>query len=83
MELGLELPPVSPPAASYVNAVRTGNLVYLSGAGPTAPGHPTPTGKVGADVTAEEAAPTLARSGSTCSPCFVRSWATSTAHAAS
>ena len=55
-ELGIELPPVSPPAASYVNAVRTGNLVYLSGAGPTSPGQPTPTGKVGADVTTEEAA---------------------------
>ncbi|HYI74249.1 MAG TPA: RidA family protein [Gaiellaceae bacterium] len=56
VELGLELPPVSPPAASYVNAVRTGNLVYLSGAGPTTPGEPIPIGKVGADVTAEEAA---------------------------
>jgi enamine deaminase RidA (YjgF/YER057c/UK114 family) len=55
-ELGLELPPVRQPAASYVNAVRTDNLVYLSGAGPvTADGH-LPTGKVGADVTAEEAA---------------------------
>ena len=55
-ELGIELPPVSPPAASYVSAVRTGNLVYLSGAGPTSPGAPIPTGKVGADVTTEEAA---------------------------
>ncbi|MGH3065445.1 MAG: RidA family protein [Gaiellaceae bacterium] len=54
-ELGLELPPVRAPAASYVNAVRTGNLVYLSGAGPvTADGH-VPRGKVGADVTTEEA----------------------------
>ncbi len=56
VELGIELPPVSPPAASYVNAVRTGNLVYLSGAGPTTPGTSTPTGKVGSDVTTEEAA---------------------------
>lgn len=55
-ELGIELPPVTPPAASYVSAVRTGNLVYLSGAGPTAPGQPTPTGKVGTDVSTEEAA---------------------------
>jgi enamine deaminase RidA (YjgF/YER057c/UK114 family) len=55
-ELGIELPPVSPPAASYVNAVRTGNLVYLSGAGPTTPGTAAPTGKVGSDVTTEEAA---------------------------
>ncbi len=55
-ELGLQLPSVSPPAASYVNAVRTGNLVYLSGTGPTNPGEPIPSGKVGADVTTEEAA---------------------------
>ena len=56
VELGIELPPVSPPAASYVHAVPTGNLVYLSGAGPTTPGTSTPTGKVGLDVTTEEAA---------------------------
>jgi enamine deaminase RidA (YjgF/YER057c/UK114 family) len=55
-DLGLELPPVHPPAASYVNAVRTGNLVYLSGAGPVgADGH-VPTGKVGVNVTPAEAA---------------------------
>jgi enamine deaminase RidA (YjgF/YER057c/UK114 family) len=55
-DLGLELPPVSPPAASYVSAVRTGNLVFLSGAGPrTAAGH-VPLGKVGADVSTENAA---------------------------
>ena len=55
-ELGLELPAVHPPAASSVNAVRTGNLVYLSGAGPVgADGH-VPTGKVGVDVTTEAAA---------------------------
>ncbi|HUG65995.1 MAG TPA: RidA family protein [Gaiellaceae bacterium] len=55
-ELGLELPRVRPPAASYVSAVRTGNLVYLSGAGPvSADGH-VPRGTVGADVTTEEAA---------------------------
>ena len=55
-ELDLQLPSVSPPAASYVNAVRTGNLVYLSGTGPTSLGEPIPSGKVGADVTTEEAA---------------------------
>ena len=32
-ELGLDLPLVTPPAASYVNAVRTGNLVYSLRAG--------------------------------------------------
>ena len=55
-ELGLELPPVRPPAASYASAVRTGNLVYLSGAGPMAADGQVPTGKVGGDVTTEEAA---------------------------
>lgn len=30
-ELGIELPPASKPAANYVKAVRTGNLLYLSG----------------------------------------------------
>lgn len=55
-ELGLELPPVRSPAASYVNAVRTGSLVYLSGAGPVRADGQVPTGKVGADVTTEEAA---------------------------
>lgn len=54
--LGLELPAVPSPAATYVNAVRTGNLVFLSGTVPTtADGH-VPKGKVGADVTTEEAA---------------------------
>jgi enamine deaminase RidA (YjgF/YER057c/UK114 family) len=54
-ELGIELPAVTPPVANFVNAVRTGNLVYLSGAGPGASGH-LPTGKVGADVSTDEAA---------------------------
>ena len=55
-ELGIELPPVRPPAASFVNAVRTGNLVYLSGAGPVTADGQLPRGKVGRDVTTEEAA---------------------------
>ena len=55
-DLGLELPPVRAPAASYVNAVRTGNLVYLSGAGPVSADGRVPTGKVGTDVTTEDAA---------------------------
>ena len=55
-ELGIELPPVRPPAASFVNAVRTGSLVYLSGAGPVTADGQLPTGKVGRDVTTEEAA---------------------------
>ena len=54
-ELGIELPKAPTPAASYVNCVRTGNLVYLSGMGATVDGV-TPRGKVGADLTTEEAA---------------------------
>jgi enamine deaminase RidA (YjgF/YER057c/UK114 family) len=55
-DLGIELPAVSAPAANYANCVRTGNLVFLSGAGPFRADGSLPTGKVGADVTAEEAA---------------------------
>ena len=55
-ELGLELPAAPAPAANYVSAVRTGNLVFLSGAGPTTADGQMPQGKVGADVTTEEAA---------------------------
>ena len=54
-ELGLELPPVPTPAANYANAVRTGNLVFLSGTVPSMPDGTIPKGKVGADVTTEEA----------------------------
>jgi enamine deaminase RidA (YjgF/YER057c/UK114 family) len=52
--LGIELPPAPKPLASYVPAVRTGNLVYLAGQGPTAGGKPTVTGKIGAELTEEE-----------------------------
>ena len=54
-ELGLELPTVPTPAANYVNAVRTGNLVFTSGTVPTTAEGDVPKGKVGADVTTEEA----------------------------
>ncbi|KIQ14315.1 RidA family protein [Rhodococcus sp. MEB064] len=54
-ELGLTLPPVVPPVASYVPAVRSGNHVYTSGQLPMADGTLTAVGKVGADVTAEDA----------------------------
>jgi enamine deaminase RidA (YjgF/YER057c/UK114 family) len=48
-ELGLALPPVVPPVAAYVPAVRTGNLVYTSGQLPMVGGELRNTGKVGAD----------------------------------
>ena len=54
-ELGLELPEPTQPFAAYVPAVRTGNLVYLSGQGPIRDGQIAYRGKVGADVTPEKA----------------------------
>ena len=54
-ELGLTLPGVVPPVASYVPAVRSGAYVYVSGQLPFADGTLLATGKVGADVTAEQA----------------------------
>ena len=49
-ELGIELTEVFPPAGKYVGAVRTGSLVFLSGAGPIRPDGTFVTGKVGRDV---------------------------------
>lgn len=54
-ELGITLPPVPAPGGNYVHAVRTSNLLFLSGKGPRDPDGSTPTGKVGRDVTTEEA----------------------------
>ncbi len=52
--LNIELPVVKAPIASYVHVVRTGNLLFLSGKGPSdANGHSI-TGKVGRDLTVEE-----------------------------
>ena len=53
-QLGLELAKETSPIANYVNAVRTGNLLYLAGKGPGLPGHPLPVGKVGRDFTKEQ-----------------------------
>ncbi len=55
-ELGIELPPVPAPVASYVPAVRSGDHVYTSGQLPMVAGSLQATGKVGHEVTAEEAA---------------------------
>ena len=45
-ELGITLPEIRPPAGAYVPAVRTGNLLFLSGAGPISTDGVI-TGKVG------------------------------------
>ena len=55
-ELGVALPPAAAPVAAYIPAVRTGNLVYTSGQLPLIDGVLAGTGKVGADVSAEDAA---------------------------
>jgi enamine deaminase RidA (YjgF/YER057c/UK114 family) len=55
-ELGIELPDVPAPAASYVNCVRTGNLVFVSGTVPRFADGSIPKGKVGEDWTTDEAA---------------------------
>ena len=54
--LGIDLGKVSSPVANYVNAVRTGNLLFLAGKGPR-PDQTgrRPSGKVGRDYTADEA----------------------------
>ena len=53
-ELGIELITPTNPVANYAKAVRTGNLVYLSGHGPTKADGKDITGKVGKDLTAEQ-----------------------------
>jgi enamine deaminase RidA (YjgF/YER057c/UK114 family) len=55
-ELGLSLPSVAAPAGAYVPAVVTGNLVFTAGQLPFVDGALPATGKVGAEVTAEDAA---------------------------
>lgn len=53
-ELGLQLPAAQKPIANYVKAVRTGNLVYLAGHGPSNPDGTDITGKVGKDLTIQQ-----------------------------
>lgn len=53
--MGLALPQPARPVASYVPAVRVGNLIYTSGQIPTHGGELTRRGKVGLEVTEDEA----------------------------
>ena len=55
VELGIELPDVVAPLAAYVPAVRTGNLVYTAGQLPIQAGKLPLTGKVGTEVSPEDA----------------------------
>ncbi len=49
-ELGITLPALRKPAGNYVDAVRSGNLLFLAGKGP-----PGAKGKVGVDFTTQQA----------------------------
>lgn len=53
-ELGLQLPAAQKPIANYVKAVRTGNLVYLAGHGPSTIDGKDITGKVGKELTIQQ-----------------------------
>ena len=54
-QAGFQLTTPPAPMANYVRTVRTGNLVFLSGHGPTRPDGTLMKGKVGADVTIAQA----------------------------
>lgn len=54
-ELGLAVPEVAKPVAAYVPAVRTGNYVWTSGQVPLRDGELMRAGKVGGEVSQEEA----------------------------
>ena len=53
-ELKIELPVVGKPIANYVHIVRSGNLLFLAGKGPSNAEGVYTTGKVGKDLTLEE-----------------------------
>lgn len=55
LELGIELPSVAKPVAAYVPAVQAGDQVWTSGQLPFKDGELMAVGKVGADVSAEDA----------------------------
>jgi enamine deaminase RidA (YjgF/YER057c/UK114 family) len=54
-ELGIELPPVSPPVANFIRARRVDNLLYLSGHGPIHPDGRRDQGKAGANLSVDQA----------------------------
>jgi enamine deaminase RidA (YjgF/YER057c/UK114 family) len=54
-ELGITLPPPVKPMGNYVPGVRVGNLLYLSGHGPIRRDGQLQAGKVGRDLSTEEA----------------------------
>lgn len=53
-DLKIELLKPTPPIGTYVKAVRVGNLIFLSGHGPSKPDGSMMTGKIGKDATLEQ-----------------------------
>ena len=54
-QMGLALPSPGPPAGNYIGAVQVGNLLFVSGHGPRREGEPYMSGKVGRDLSTEQA----------------------------
>ena len=54
-QMGLTLPSPGPPAGNYIGAVQVGNLLFVSGHGPRREGEAYMTGKVGRDLSTEQA----------------------------
>lgn len=62
-ELNLEFPELTSPVANYVHAVRSGNLLFLAGKGPTLPDGTYMTGKIGQELTIEQGYKAARRTG--------------------
>lgn len=56
VELSITLPPAPKPVATYIPAVRAGDLLFLSGTGPFKDGRVVFAGKLGRDLTVEQGA---------------------------
>jgi enamine deaminase RidA (YjgF/YER057c/UK114 family) len=54
-ELGITLPSAPRPVGNYVGGVQVGSLLFMSGCGPRKPDNSSITGKVGRDLTTEQA----------------------------
>ncbi len=54
LDLDIILPAVSSPAANYANAVRSGNLLFISGKGPLPENGKSPHGKLGQEFTVSD-----------------------------
>jgi enamine deaminase RidA (YjgF/YER057c/UK114 family) len=52
--LGIEVPAAPKPLGLYVEAVESGNLLFLTGAMPTVSGKPKFVGRIGGDLTAQD-----------------------------